>query len=214
VRGVERAALRRAAWIGLGLAAVAGVAAYAMQPHAPPMGERLRYRSPEEGGQYLPEDAPAARIDLPRHGRTYVPAYSHAYVGSGAPVLFAVTLSIRNADVTRPLRVSRVDYHATAGDRVRSFMSSPRVLPPLGTAEYLVEQTDEAGGSGANFIVEWSTDAGGHAPVIEAVMLGTSGAAGYSFSMRGVDVSDAPPPIAAPATTAAPLADGARPAAP
>jgi hypothetical protein len=198
VHAVERPAVRRLVWIGLGVAAAGGLVYYVSQPHTAPIAERLRYRSPEESGQYVAEDAPAARAELPRHGRTYVPAYSHGYVGSGAPVLFAVTLSIRNADVARPLRVSRVDYHATAGDRVRAFLSGPRVLPPLGTAEYLVEQIDEAGGSGANFIVEWSIEEDGHPPVIEAVMLGTSGAAGYSFSMRGIDVSDPPAPAAGP----------------
>lgn len=96
-----------------------------------------------------------------------------------------MTLGIRNADVASPLRVTRVDYHATAGDRVRELPPRPRVLPPLGTAEYLVEQTDEAGGSGANFVVEWSVAEDAQPPVIEAVVLGTSGAAGYSFSIRG-----------------------------
>ena len=176
----------------LGLALVGGIITYLLQPHGPPLAERLRYRPPADDA-FLPDDA-ASGAALTREGRTYVPAYSHAYVGSGAPVLFAVTLSIRNVDATRPLRLRRVDYHATAGGHLRSFLSEPRLLPPLGTVEYFVEQTDEAGGSGANFIVEWSTDDRAPGPIIEAVMLGTSGAAGYSFASRGIDVSESPPP--------------------
>ncbi len=167
-----------------------GLVVYLLQPHGPPLADRLRYRPPGPE-QFVSGGAGAA---LPRTGRTYVPAYSHAYVASGTPVLFAVTLSIRNVDPERPLRLRSVDYHATAGDRVRSFLTEPALLPPLGTVEYFVEQNDEAGGSGANFIVEWATDERGHPPLVEAVMLGTSGASRYSFVSRGVDLSgDAAP---------------------
>lgn len=175
----------------LALAGVGVLVTYALQTHdRAPVGDRLRYRPPTDGDPYLPDDPALAAGAGVREGRTYVPAYSHAYAGTGTPVLFAVTLSLRNVDPTHPLRVRRVDYHATAGERVRAFLDEPRVLPPLGTAEYFVDETDEAGGSGANFIVEWSADASAHPPRIEAVMIGRAHGLGYSFSTIGVDVSE------------------------
>ena len=55
-------------------------------------------------------------------------------------------------------------------------------LDPLQTIDFLVERHDVAGGSGANFIVEWHAGTKGtHAPLIEAVMVGRSGTNAISF---------------------------------
>lgn len=163
--------------------------------------ERLRYEPPP------PADPAPPRAPDAIAGRTYVSAYSHAYLGDGQPVLFAVTLTVRNVDATHAMVLRRVDYHATGGARVREMLPEARVLPPLGTIELFVERSDESGGSGANFIVEWEIEPGAQRPVAEAVMLGSASAVGYSFAMRGVDVSDPPPPptVEAPAIEAPPV---------
>jgi hypothetical protein len=181
-------------WIAGGVV-VTGVVVYYLASQPAPVAQRLRYQ-PETTSVVEPPPPEGAQID----GRTYVSAYSHAYVGSGVPVLFAVTLTVRNVDPVHPLVLRRVDYHATGGERLRGLLERERVLPPLGTAEFFVEREDEAGGPGANFIVEWRVPQGGRRPLSEALMLGSTGPTGYSFVTVGVDASDAPasalPPVA------------------
>ena len=90
----------------------------------------------------------------------YVPAYSHVYHGKGEPHMLTVTLSV-------PVR-----------------------LAPLCPTEVVVERDDAAGGSGANFLVEWYANQPVTRPVIEAVMIDTKGQQGISFVRRGSVVSE------------------------
>ena len=64
-------------------------------------------------------------------------------------------------------------------------MAKPVAIRPLGSAETFVQAEDTRGGTGANFVVEWGTDAQITEPLIEAVMVGTMGAQGFSFTSRG-----------------------------
>ncbi len=184
--------VRRFWWV-IALVLGGGAFAYYVSRQPEPAAERLRFRDEEDGDRRVEESGgetldPAGAIP----GRTYVSAYSHAYSGSGEPVLFAITLSVRNVDPTHSLVLTRVDYHATEGHRVRAMLEQRRTLPPLGTAEFFIPREDESGGSGANFIVEWEVAQGGRRPVAEAVMLGSTGPIGYSFVTTGVDASDVP----------------------
>lgn len=203
--------VRRFWWV-IALVLGGGAFVYYVSRQPEPPAERLRFREDgdedrtveESGGQAFD---PSAAIP----GRTYVSAYSHAYSGSGEPVLFAITLSVRNVDPSHPLVLTRVDYHATEGHRVRAMLEQRRTLPPLGTAEFFIPREDESGGSGANFVVEWEIAAGGRRPLAEAVMLGSTGPIGYSFVTTGVDASDVPG-ASPPEHVAAEPSDAAGPA--
>ena len=48
-----------------------------------------------------------------------------------------------------------------------------------------MERTDSAGGSGANFIVEWVGEKQVSEPIVEAVMLSAESAQGISFISGG-----------------------------
>ncbi|NDY55664.1 DUF3124 domain-containing protein [Desulfovibrio sulfodismutans] len=116
----------------------------------------------------------------------YVPVYSHIYHGIKArPFNLTVTVSVRNTDPRRPLTVLAADYYDTEGGLVRHFLDKPATLPPLATREFIVEERDEAGGSGANCIVRWSAAEPVNAPVVEAVMIGASSNQGISFVCTG-----------------------------
>ena len=179
--------LHRYGWL-ITIVVLGGLFAAYVSTRPEPTVERLRFREEERVEEQPP---PPPRPDAIA-GRTYVSAYSHAYVGNGQPVLFAITLSIRNVDPARSLVVRRVDYHATDGARVRAMVEAARTVGPLGTLELFVDRSDESGGSGANFIVEWEIEPGSHRPLVEAVMLGSSGPTGYAFTSVGVDASDLP----------------------
>ena len=118
----------------------------------------------------------------PVQGQTlYVPAYSHIYHQSGAPQLLTVTLSVRNTDRDSEIVVTSVQYYNSAGKMIRTLLEKPLQLNALASTEFVVEKNDEAGGSGANFIVEWKAGQAVNVPVVEAVMIDTSNSQGISF---------------------------------
>ena len=116
----------------------------------------------------------------------YVPAYSHIYSGDReSPFLLTVTLSIRNIDPQHQITIHRVDYYETQGKLLKSYLDDTVVLAPLGSVRYVVPERDKAGGSGANFMVEWKADKPVNPPIVEAIMIGTQSQQGISFTSRG-----------------------------
>ena len=125
-------------------------------------------------------------VTLPDGQTVYVPAYSHIYSGDReVPVLLTVTLSIRNVDRDKSIKVTKVDYYETQGKLVRNYIESPANLNPLESIRYVIARKDKAGGSGANFIVEWESNSPVNPPIIEAIMIATESQQGISFTSRG-----------------------------
>ena len=129
---------------------------------------------------------PPSPAEIKLHQSVYVPAYS-SLAGSGgqARLELAVTLSLRNTSATLPLVVERVDYYDTAGNLVEHYVPAPVAVRPLGTIEILIPTEDVRGGSGANFLVDWGATQPISEPVIETVMVGTSGNRGFAFVSPG-----------------------------
>jgi hypothetical protein len=121
------------------------------------------------------------------NGQTiYVPAYSHIYSGNRErPFLLTVTVSIRNIDPKHPIKVTTVDYYETQGNLLKRFLDTPVTLKQLGSIRYVIPEKDKAGGSGANFIVEWKSNKFVNPPIVEAVMIGAQSSQGVSFTSRG-----------------------------
>jgi len=116
----------------------------------------------------------------------YVPAYSHIYHGNQErPLLLTVTVSIRNISPSHALTVTAVDYYDTQGAILKHYVTTPFVLGPLGSERFVVPQSDEAGGSGANFIVKWHSAEPISPPIIETIMIGSQNQLGISFTSRG-----------------------------
>jgi len=136
--------------------------------------------------------SPSARAGENSKGQTlYVPCYSQIYHGiKTRPIDLTITLSVRNTDARRGVRLTQVDYHDTAGKLVKRHLEREMLLAPLATVEFIVAQTDATGGSGANFMVRWSADEPAAPLLVEAVMIGTSAQQGISFTSRGRVVED------------------------
>lgn len=116
----------------------------------------------------------------------YVPCYSHIYHGpKNRPLDLTVILSVRNTDMHLPLTLTLVDYYDTSGALVRHKLEKPMLITPLMTAEFMVHQRDTAGGSGANFIVSWTSEQPVNTPIVEAVMVSTESGLGVSFLSSG-----------------------------
>lgn len=130
-------------------------------------------------------------MEAVRRGRTYVPAYSSIYWGAEAGgaaedvVDLAVTMSVRNTSGSKPVIVESVRYYDSEGKVIREYVARPAVLPPMASAEFLVQRFDRTGGPGANFLVDWTVSAEADDPLLEAVMVGQHGSAGLSFTSPG-----------------------------
>ncbi len=106
----------------------------------------------------------------------YLAIYSHLYHGdvhpkTGKPseTLVSTHVSIRNTDTTTPMKVSGARYYNTEGKLLREFLPRPQSIPPLGTYELYVPRSDSSGGSGANFIIDWSAEKAINPPIVEAL---------------------------------------------
>jgi len=107
----------------------------------------------------------------------YLPVYSHVWHGDadakGVPLktLVSVLVSIRNTDLTRPIRVMSAQYYDTEGKRLQEFVDSPKTIKPMGTMELYIPRSETAGGSGANFVIWWQADTPTNPPLVEALHL-------------------------------------------
>lgn len=126
------------------------------------------------------------KIERSRGQTLYVPVYSHIYAGDREqPIDLAVTLSIRNIDMKAPISILAVDYYDTDGTLLKHYLSAPSRLGPLASTRYVVKESDKSGGSGANFIVKWTSELPVNPPLVESVMISTRGQLGISFNTRG-----------------------------
>ncbi|MCP3940453.1 MAG: DUF3124 domain-containing protein [Desulfobacteraceae bacterium] len=125
-------------------------------------------------------------IALSKGQTLYVPAYSHIYIGNRANAYqLTVTLSIRNIDPLHPITLTAVDYYGTKGKLIKHYLDKPIALASLASTQYIILSKDNLGGSGANFIVKWSSKKQMNPPIIESIMIGTQSQQGISFTSRG-----------------------------
>ena len=116
----------------------------------------------------------------------YVPVYSHIFIGDReTPFLLAVNVLIRNTDQNHSIIICSSDYHDSNGNLLKRFLIEPVILRPLATTHFLVPESDEKGGAGANVIVTWKSSIPVNPPIIESVMIGTRSQQGISFTSRG-----------------------------
>ena len=124
----------------------------------------------------------------------YVPIYSHiALDDPDRTQPLAATLSIRNTDPEWPIVLESIRYFGTEGRQIRGTKRGPYRLAPLASTEVVVRERDLSGGSGANFLVEWSSASASSPPVIQAVMIGSAGNMGISFVCEGTTIRRSDP---------------------
>ncbi|HLV40961.1 MAG TPA: DUF3124 domain-containing protein [Brumimicrobium sp.] len=118
--------------------------------------------------------------------KVYVPVYSNIYQSTrNDRTSLTSTLSIHNTSETDTLFITRIDYHNTEGKLVKKYLDHPIYLNTFETIEYVVDEKDESGGSGANFVIEWYGDKKLN-PLFQAVMIGGLGSKSFSFTTEGV----------------------------
>jgi hypothetical protein len=118
----------------------------------------------------------AQEVSLSSGQALYLPVYSHLYHGeiqpkTGKPSMTLVSthVSVRNTDPKERIRLTSARYYNTDGKLLRDYLQAPQIIPPLGTYELFVPRTDSSGGSGANFIIDWTAEKPVNSPLVEAL---------------------------------------------
>lgn len=119
-------------------------------------------------------------------GKTYLSIYSHIYSFSmEKSQSLTAMVSLRNVSETDTVYITIADYYDTQGQLIRHYFENPIYLKPLETVEIVIDETDQHGGSGANFIFEWIAKETTAEPLFEAIMTSLRGSQGLSFTTTG-----------------------------
>ncbi len=117
----------------------------------------------------------------------YIPIYSDIYyMDTHRTFPLTATLSIRNVSFKDSIYVFSIDYYNSAGEKVRRYNESTLLIKPMESVEFVVEEKDDTGGVGANFVVDWGAKPEAQPPYFHGVMIGTFGQQGISFTTEGI----------------------------
>jgi len=122
----------------------------------------------------------------------YVPAYSSIFHSDLQwEFNLSITLSIHNVDLDNTIVITAIDYYNTPGKLIHKYIKGKNIeIKPFETFNLGIKERDTRGGVGANFIVKWHSTSKVNRPVVESIMIGTSGQQGVSFTSRGVPVKE------------------------
>jgi len=136
----------------------------------------------------LPTEMTTTTFNFPVEKEVYVPIYSDIYHRTkDYKILLTATLSIRNTSKKDTLFIKNVDYYNSEGDFVHDYIKNPIYLKPLETIDYVIDEEDDTGGSGANFLIHWGSNHKSK-PIFQAIMLGGVGSQGITFTAAGETV--------------------------
>ncbi len=112
----------------------------------------------------------------------YLPVYSDIYYQDGTrrfPI--TATISIRNTSMSDSAFILSARYHDSYGKVLHSYLDSALLLSPLESIELVVEEEENKGGAGANFLINWGASKYTDQLLIQSVMISTYGQQGVSF---------------------------------
>ena len=132
-------------------------------------------------------EARITAADSLTYGTSYLPIYSRIYHHKrGKTFGLTITASLRNVSTTDTVYLMKADLYGTSGSLEHSYIEKPVFLEPMETLEIVIEETEEDGGTGGNFLFEWGVPRGDEPPFFEAVMISTLGQQGISFTTRAI----------------------------
>ncbi|MBT8282180.1 MAG: DUF3124 domain-containing protein [Muriicola sp.] len=122
-------------------------------------------------------------------GSTYLSVYSQIYSQTEHVTHdLTATVSMRNFNRKDTVYLTSAQYFDTKGNLIRTYFNRAIFIAPMETIEIVIDENDKEGGTGANFLFDWTTAYGIHEPHFEAVMISTSGQQGLSFASQGIRV--------------------------
>ena len=137
------------------------------------------------------QKAEIAAVDSLEVLKTYLPIYSQIYQFTAERTYdLTTTISIRNISMKDRLYVLEANYYDSSGKVIRALIEEPVYLEPLQTAEFVINELENEGGSGGNVIFNWAIADPRNEPLYEAIMISTYGGQGLSFTSRGIRIYD------------------------
>jgi hypothetical protein len=129
--------------------------------------------------------------DLEINESVYVPAYSDLYYESyEKKTFFTVILSLRNISFTDTLYFTGINYYSSQGNLLRKYIDKVLVLRPMESMEYIVEESEKEGGTGANFVVDYSAKGTlKNEPFIESIMMGNLDNYRFAFTSPSTKIN-------------------------
>ena len=120
------------------------------------------------------------------HGSTYLSVYSQIYDQSEHRTFdLTVTVSMRNTNKQDTIYIDKAEYFDTKGKSIRTYFTETIYIAPMETIEIVIDEIDQEGGTGANFLFDWRSHSKINEPLFEGVMISTSGQQGLSFTTIG-----------------------------
>lgn len=133
--------------------------------------------------------APESSYTDAAFGKSYLPVYSQIYQLNTKRIHdLTITVSIRNLSLIDTMYILKAEYFDSRGDFIRSYFQHPVYVKPLETIEIVIDELDNAGGTGAKFLFDWAVKNQSIAPLFQAIMISTSGQQGLSFVTEGVQL--------------------------
>lgn len=122
-------------------------------------------------------------------GSSYLSVYSQIYSETEHRTHnLTGTISMRNTNLKDSIFIRKAEYFDTHGNSIRTYFDKPIFIKPMETVEIVIDEKDQSGGTGANFLFHWSIKPTSHEPYFEGVMISTSGQQGLSFTTKGIRV--------------------------
>lgn len=119
-------------------------------------------------------------------GTTYLSVYSEIYSQTEQRTHdLTATVSLRNANRTDTVFIDKAEYFDTKGNFIRTYFDKTIYIAPMETVEIIIDESDDKGGTGANFLFDWRIKEGANEPIFEGVMISTYGQQGLSFTTEG-----------------------------
>lgn len=127
--------------------------------------------------------------DSLQFGKTYLSVYSEIYHFSEEYIQgLTATISIRNISDSDTIFISKAIYYNTHGELIRDYFNSSIYVLPMETVEIIIDEPNNKGGTGGNFIFDWYIKPSTNKPYFEAVMFSNRMNSGTSFTTRGIEV--------------------------
>ena len=119
-------------------------------------------------------------------GSSYLSVYSEIYsLSEQLTHDLTSTVSLRNVNTADTIYIKKAEYFDTHGQLIRTYFDRPIFIAPMETVEIVIDEVDRGGGTGGNFLFQWSCLPASNEPFFEAVMISTSGQQGLSFRTEG-----------------------------
>ncbi|MCB0462163.1 MAG: DUF3124 domain-containing protein [Flavobacteriaceae bacterium] len=119
-------------------------------------------------------------------GSTFLSIYSQLHNRDENQLigLFA-TVSLHNPNVNDSIFIDKTVYYNTDGKPIRTYFDKTIYIRPMETVQIIIEEQDNEGGTGANFVFDWKIKPNTIEPIFEAVMISTYGSQSISFITNG-----------------------------